>query len=96
MFRQFPAAVLCLKYSVFMAFATLFILHSEMWAHGNHLQKIPLFASTTQALQKQGVEFQQVAFLKPDVYSIFLILASTFIRKNEVMESNEEINPFCL
>ena len=48
-------------------------------------------------IQKQGVEFQQAAFLKPDVYSIFfLILASTFIRKNEVMESNEEINPFCL
>lgn len=61
------------------------------------MQKIPLFASTIDIIQKQGVEFQQAAFLKPDVYSIFLlILASTFIRKNEVMESNEEINPFSL
>lgn len=71
-----------------------------MWARGNYLQKISLFASTIDIIQKQRVEFQQAAFLKPDGQScLLLLLASTFMRKKkkkEVMESNEEINPFCL
>lgn len=62
----------------------LFILYSEMWARGNHLQKISLFASTIDIIQKQRVEVQQAAFLKPDVQSFFLLLlASTFIRKKD-------------
>lgn len=47
------------------------------------MQKIPLFASMIDIIQKQGVEVQQAALLKPDVYSILLlILTSTSIRKN--------------
>lgn len=75
----FPAGMLCLKYSVFMA-CTVYFIFRDVGTWEPFAENI--FASTIDIIQEQRVEVQQAAFLKPDVQSfLLLLLASTFTRK---------------